>query len=161
MRLLPASWRIVLVRRRRCRCWIIGWRWRRRLRQDADRVAVLRTMGGDNGNLRLPDRLRRMILRRRPGMRRTRDDQGAAIAAELVAARARSGRRGHGPDGDGMDGSPSDGRNVFRLNPPVDESATLNVEIIDDRGLVENLRHLGRSHTITARVRIAEKLGGN
>ena len=88
-------------------------------------IAVLRAVGGDDGNLRLSDlpgwrrrpivvRRRKMVLCRRNGLRRAIvsvftgnrmvhkmraiHDQCAAIVTELIAARAVSGRRGCIPD---------------------------------------------------------------
>jgi hypothetical protein len=99
-----------------------------------------------------------MILCRRNGLRRAIvsisagswiirkirpiHDQCAAITTELVGARAMSGRRGGVPDGDGTDGCVGDGGDVFRINPPVGQVTTVTVEIVDDRGVIVNLRYL-------------------
>ena len=106
-------------------------------------------------------RLRGMIMCRRRGLRRATDDQRVAIATELIAARAMSGRRGGVPDGDGTDGCVGDGGDVFRINPVVGQVVTVTVEIVDDRGLIENLRDLGRCRAIVAWMRIAKMLGRN
>lgn len=102
-----------------------------------------------------------MTLSRRPGLRRAAYNQRAAIATELIEVRAVSVRGGGFPDGNGTDGYVGDGINVLRINPPVGQIAAVAAEIIDHRGLIENLRDLGRGHTIAAWVRVAEMLGGN
>ena len=139
------------------------------MHRDADRVAFLRAASGDDGNLRLSNlpgwrrrliaiRLRRMVLCRRRGWQRVIDSgfagnrmihkmraihgQGAAIVTELIAMRAVSGRRGGIPDGDGMDGCVGDSGDVFRINPMVDEVVIMHVEVVDDCGVIVNLRYL-------------------
>src|ERR1017187_8529211 len=83
-------------------------------------------------------------------------DQRAAITTELVGARAMSGRRGGVPDGDGTDGCVGDGGDVFRINPPVGQVAAVAVEIVDNRGVVVNLRHLRWSGAKAVWVRVAK-----
>jgi hypothetical protein len=111
-----------------------------------------------------------MILWRKPGLQRAivsvsagsriihgawaAYDQRAAIATELVGARAVSGREGGIPDGDGTDGCMGNGGDVFRIDPPVGKSAALTIEIVEYRGVIKNLRDLGRCHAITARMRV-------
>ena len=86
----------------------------------------------------------------------TTHDQCVAIATELVAVWAMSGGRWGVPDGDGTDGCVGDGGDVFRINPPVGQVATVTVEVVDDRGVIINLRDLGPGHAITARMRVAK-----
>ena len=69
-------------------------------------------------------------------------DQRAAIVTELIAARAVSGQRGGIPDGDGTNGCVGDSSDAFRINPMVDEAVITHVEVVDDRGVVVNLRYL-------------------
>ena len=83
-------------------------------------------------------------------------DQRTAITTELVGARAMSGRRGGVPDGDGTNGGMGNGGDVFRINPPVGKIAAVTIEIVDYRGVIINLRDLGRCHAITARMRVAK-----
>ena len=72
-----------------------------------------------------------------------------------------SGRRGGVPDGDRTDGCMGDGGDAFRINPPVGQAAAVTVEIVDDRGLIVNLRDLGRCRAIMARMRVAKMLYRN
>ena len=127
-------------------------------------IAVLRAVGSDNGNLRLSCgrcgtrrlvavRLQRMVLCRRPGWQRViasvftgnrmvhkmrvMHDQGAAIVAELIATLAVPERRVGIPDGDGMNGLLGEMSDVFRVNSVIDEMAIMNIEVVDDRGVVD------------------------
>ena len=140
------------------------------MRRDMDRVAFLRAAGGDGGNLwlfnlpcwkrrRISVQLRRIVLCRRHGWHRAIvfvfagnrmvhkvraiHDQCVAIVAELIAVRTVSGWRGGIPDGDGMNGRSGDSGDVFRINPMVDEVVIADTEVVDDRGMVVNLRYLG------------------
>ena len=83
-------------------------------------------------------------------------DQGAAIVTELIAALAVSERRVGIPDGDGMNGLSGDIGDVFRVNSMVDEMVIMNIEVVDDRGAVVNLRYMARCHAIAARMRVAK-----
>lgn len=147
---------------------------RRALRRDANRAAFLRVAGVDNRNLRLLHGtcrrhrpvilpLRGTILCRKPGSRGVIDQQRAAITTELIAARTLSGRCSGGLDGDRTDGCPRNGGDAFRFNSPVDKTMIMiaHVEVVDHRGLVENLRHLSRRQTTAAGMRVAKILGGN
>ena len=55
-----------------------------------------------------------------------------------------------------MDGRSGDGGDVFRRNAAVDEIVIVDVEVVDDRGVIINLRYLGRGHAIAARMRVAK-----
>ena len=85
-------------------------------------------------------------------------NQRAAIAAELIAVWAVSGRRGCIPDCDGMDGGMRAGNDSFRRDAGIDKGPVMAVEIevIDDRGVIINLRDLARRHAITAWMRVAK-----
>ena len=85
-------------------------------------------------------------------------NQRAAIATELIAVWAVSGRRGCIPDCDGMDGGMRAGNDSFRRDAGIDKvsAVTVEIEVIDDRGVIINLRDLGRRHAIAARMRVAK-----
>src|ERR1700690_162257 len=102
-----------------------------------------------------------MILCRRSGLQRATYNKCVAIATELIAARTMSGQRGGVPDGDGTDGRVDDSGDAFRINSAVGKVASVTVVIVDDRGLVVNLRHLGRGRAKTAWMRVAKMLYRN
>jgi hypothetical protein len=83
-------------------------------------------------------------------------DQRAAIVTELITALAVSGRRAGIPDGDGMNGRSGDSGDVFRINSTIDEVVIANIEVVDDRGMVVNLRYLRWSGTKAAWVRVTK-----
>ena len=69
-------------------------------------------------------------------------DQGVAIVTELITTGAMSGRRACIPDGDRVNGRSGDSGDVFRINPMVDEVVIMHVEVVDDCGVIVNLRYL-------------------
>lgn len=85
-------------------------------------------------------------------------DKCATIVTELIAVWAVSGRRGCVPDGDGMDGCMRAGNDSFRRDAGIDKGpvVAVEIEVIDDRGVIINLRHLGRCHAIAAWVRVTK-----
>lgn len=92
---------------------------------------------------------------------RAADDQRAAIATELVPARAAVERGGGMLDGDGVDGDMGGGGDMFRRDAAVDDVMIVNIEVVDHGRLVVNLRHLARGHAMAVRIRVAKKLGGD
>ena len=107
--------------------------------------------------------MRRAIISVSAGSRIAREaraiyNKRAAIATELIAMWAVSGRRGCVPDCDGMDGCMRVGNDSFRRDASIDKGpvVAVEIEVIDDRGVIINLRHLGRCHAIAARVRVAK-----
>jgi len=55
-----------------------------------------------------------------------------------------------------MDGRSGDGGDMFRINPPVGQVVTVTVEIVNDRGVVVNLRYLRWSGAKAAWVRVTK-----
>ena len=55
-----------------------------------------------------------------------------------------------------MNGRSGGGGDMFRRNSAVDEVVIVNVEVVDHRGVIVNLRYLCRSGAKAARMRVAK-----